>query len=426
MVLPCSAPRRHKPVQYPAYTLVKSIMSAQLQSFFRMPAWLVLMGLITALAPLAIDMYLPAFPTIAADFGVGTALVERTLAGYLLGIALAQLVYGPLADRYGRRLPLLVGLSLFTAASVGACFSTSITDLTLWRVVQAFGGAAGMVIPRVVIRDQYNTQDSARAMSLMMMIMGVAPVVAPVLGGQFLLLWSWRSIFLAMALCAALLAWGVLRTMRETLPADRVTPLHLGSILRNYGQLLRDRQFLGYALAGGFGTASMFAYIAGSPRVLIGLFEVDPRVFGLLFGVNVTAFILASQISARMLLRHTPARLLRRAQTVQLGFAILGVTLTLTQTLTLPGFMFCITGVMAAQGFTNPNAAALSLDRQGHRLGVASAQMGALHMGSGALAGWSVSAWHSSSALPLTGTLAVCTLLSWGFGRSALRRQHIV
>jgi len=399
-------------------------MPARPPTSSRIPTWLVLMGLITALGPLAIDMYLPAFPAMAVDLGVGTAMVERTLAGYLLGMSLAQLVYGPLADRFGRRLPLMVGLTLFMLASIGASLSANITELTLWRILQAFGGAAGMVIPRAVIRDQFNTQESARAMSLLMMIMGVTPILAPVLGGQMLLLWHWRGIFLVMAVCAALLLVGVLSIMRETLKPERIAPsLRPQIILRNYRQLLRDRQFLGYALAGAFGSAGMFSYIAGSPRAFIGLFQIDPSVFGWLFGANAAALILAAQVSARLLARHPPARLLRRAQSVQLGFAALGVLLTLTNLLTLPLLMLCLMGFMASQGFANPNAAALSLDRQGHRLGVASAMMGALHMLCGALAGWGVSAWHAADALPLTGILGLCTLLSWGFGRSALRRE---
>jgi len=390
----------------------------------RVPAWLILMGLITALGPLAIDMYLPAFPTMAADFGVGTALVERTLAGYLLGMSLAQLVYGPVADRFGRRLPLMVGLTLFILASVGASLSGNITELTLWRVLQAFGGAAGMVIPRAVIRDQLSTQESARALSLVMMIMGVTPILAPILGGQVLLLWHWRGIFIIMALGAALLLAGVLCIMRETLKPERVAPsLQPGRILRNYRQLLGERQFLGYALAGAFGTAGMFSYIAGSPRVFIELFGIDPSVFGWLFGMNAAALILGAQVSARLLARHSPARLLRRAQIAQMGFAMLGVVLTLTHMLTLWWLMVCLAGFMASQGFVNPNAAALSLDRQGHRLGVASAMMGALSMLCGALAGWGVSVWHAADALPLTGILGLCTVLSWGFGHSALRRE---
>jgi len=410
-----------KPCCYTHADLVNDRMSDRTTS--HLPAWLVLMGLITALGPLAVDMYLPAFPAIAADLGVNVAQVERTLAAYLLGLAVAPLIYGPLTDRFGRRLPLLVGLMLFALASIGASMSASIAELTLWRVVQAFGGAAGMVVPRAVIRDQLNTQESARALSLLMMIMGVTPILAPLLGAQMLLLWHWRGIFVVIALCAALLTGGLLCIMRETLRPERATSLRPGIILRNYGQLLRDRQFLGYALAGAFGTAGMFSYIAGSPRVFIGLFHIDPGTFGWLFGVNSAALILAAQVSARLLARHSPARLLRRAQTVQLGFAALGVLLTLMQMLTLPWLMLCLMGFMVCQGFANPNAAALSLDRQGHRLGVASALMGALHMLCGGVAGWGVSVWPAADALPLTGILALCTVLSWGFGRYALQRQ---
>lgn len=390
-------------------------------SLTTIPPWLVLMGLLTALGPLAIDMYLPAFPAIVAGLGTTQGHVERTLASYLFGLAIAQLFYGPFADRYGRKKPLVFGLTVFIIASIGCGYTDDIDHLTLWRIAQAFGGAAGMVIPRAVIRDNFETQDASKALSILLLVMGVTPILAPLLGGQVLALGSWRGIFAIMGGTALILLVTVLRSMRETLDPDKVIPLGFAIIGRNYLGLLRHRRFMCYTLAGGFGSAGMFAYIAGSPRVFIELFQVDPRYFGLLFGLNAASLIVASQVSARLLSRHVPDTLLRRAQVTLVAMTLAALLLTLTGTITLLLLMLCLMGFMASQGFVNPNAAALALSEQGHRLGVASALMGTLQMLCGATSGLAVSLWQSSTPLPLTGMLALCATLSWLFGRAAQR-----
>ncbi|MFA5521257.1 MAG: Bcr/CflA family multidrug efflux MFS transporter [Castellaniella sp.] len=387
----------------------------------RIPGWLLLMGLLTALGPLAIDMYLPAFPAIAQDLGTHHGHVEQTLAGYLFGLALAQLFYGPIADRFGRRRPLLLGLCIFIIATMGCAQAQDIGHLVGWRIAQAFGGAAGMVIPRAVIRDNFDTRDASRALSLLLLIMGVTPILAPILGGQLLIWTSWRWIFHAMTLIAGLLLLSAMIGMRETLAREYVTPLRPGIIARNYRELLAHRRFLCYTLAGGFGSAGMFTYIAGSPRIFMEIYGVDPRWFGVLFGLNAAALIVSSQISARLLSRHAPEQLLRRAQVSLVAMTIPALALTLADQLDLIMLMFSLMGFMASQGFVNPNSAALALHEQGHRLGAASAMMGALQMLCGAGAGVLVSLWQSADALPLTGLLAACALLSWLFGRLALK-----
>lgn len=385
------------------------------------PSWLVLMGSLAAIGPLAVDMYLPSFGAIAADLGVSVGEVERTLASYLLGLALAQLFYGPLADRFGRKLPLIGGLVLFIVASLACASTAGIEHLTLWRIVQAFGGASGMVVPRAVIRDHLETRDAAKALSLLMLIMGVMPIVAPLLGGQALIFGSWRSIFYIMAGVATMQLIAVVLAMHESLNPAHIIALRPSIIAHNYLGLLRHKPFICYTLAGGFGTAGMFAYIVGSPRVFITIYDVDPRYFGLLFGLNALSLILASQLSARMLSRWTPNVLLRRAQIALVAMTLIALAITLAGIITLPLLMLCLMGFMASQGFVNPNAAALALSEQGHRLGVASAMMGTLQMLCGAGSGVAVSAWQSATPLPLTGILAACAMLSWLFGRVALR-----
>lgn len=379
------------------------------------------MGALTALGPLAIDMYLPSFPSIAENLGASQGQVERTLASYLVGMALAQIIYGPLADRYGRKPPLIGGLIIFIVATVGCAFTSDIEHLTLWRVAQALGGAAGTVIPRAVVRDNLETRDAAKALSLLLLIMGVTPILGPIIGGQVLLLTSWRGIFGIMAFAGIALLVAVVRNMQETLAPEKAVPLRISIIAGNYWGLLRDRQFICYALAGGLGGAGIFTYISGSPRVLINIYEIAPQYFGFVFGLCSASFIVASQVGVRLLDRHPPEKLLKFAQLAVVVVALTGLLLTLAGWLTLPLLILCLMGFMASQGFINPNAAALALSRQGHRLGVASALMGAVQMVCGAIAGISISQWQASTALPLIGILALCTSLSWLFGALARR-----
>lgn len=384
-----------------------------------MPGWLILMGALTAIGPFSIDMYLPAFPTIAQSMEVPRGDVERTLAAYLIGMAMAQIVYGPLADRFGRKLPMMVGLALYILASVACALAGNIEALTGWRVIQALGGAAGVVIPRAVIRDHYDTQDAARAMSLLMLIMGLAPILAPLAGGQLLAFVGWRSLFWLMALAGAAMLISVIGIMKESLPAERAIPLRWGTILGNYAALLSHRSFIAHSLAGGLGQAGMFAYIVGSPQVFIELYGVPPQYYGLLFGANAAALIIGSQVSARLLRRLAPPTLQRRAQNALALASLAAVAFTLGGLMSLPLLMACLIGYMFSQGFMNPNSAALALSEQGRRLGAASAMLGTLQLSCGALAGLLISIWQMQSALPLTTVLAACACLSWVAGRVA-------
>jgi len=387
-----------------------------------LPGWLILMGALNALAPLSIDMYLPAFPAIAQGLAATHADVERTLAAYLIGLSLSQLVYGPLADCYGRKPTLVAGLLLYIAASLGCAFADDIASLTFWRIAQAIGGACGIAIPRAVVRDHYDTQEAARALSMLMLVMGLAPILAPLIGGQMLPYTGWRSLFFFMAGSAALLLAIMVATLRESLPSDRVTPLSWRTTIGNYRELLAHRRFVMYSLVGGMGSAGMFAYIAGSPRVFIEHFGVSPKLYGLFFGLNAMALIVGSQLSARLLRRRPPSVLLRHAQIGMVVAVIALLALTLSDALTLPLLMLGLLVFMGSQGFVSPNAAALALADQGRRLGVASALLGTLQLGCGALAGLLVSALPLPGALPLTLMLATCGALSWAI-RSLARRE---
>lgn len=387
----------------------------------RLPSWLVLMGLLTAIGPLAIDMYLPAFPMMAQELHTSEANVERTLASYLLGMAIAPLFYGPLSDRFGRKIPLIFGLVLFSLASIMVAFSQDIEHLSLWRIAQAFGGAAGSVMPRAVIRDQLDTHDAAKALSMIMLIMGATPILAPIVGGQMLLFTSWRSLFYVMTFCGVALLFAVIVSMKETLNPDHVSALRPRAILSNYTALFKHRGYLYFTLTAGFGTAGMFAYISGSPRTFITVFDVPMSWFGLLFGINAFCLILGSQIGARLLNITTPLRLLSLAQPIQWGFIVIGFLFTAFDAMNVYGMMAILMIFMFCQGFVSPNASALALADQGKRLGVASALMGTLQMLCAALAGVAVSFWQQLSALPLITVLLACVSISWFFSRKAIK-----
>lgn len=387
-----------------------------------LPGWLILMGALTAIGPVSIDMYLPAFPSIATGLNATHSQVERTLAIYLIGMSVAQLAYGPLADRYGRKPPLYGALSLYIVASAGCAIAPNIEVLTASRLLQAMGGAAGMVISRAVVRDHYDTQEAARALSMLMLIMGVAPILSPLIGGQVLALTGWRGIFVLITVSAIILLWTVSRVMVESLRPDRVIPLSWSSILHNYSQLIRNGKFVAFAMSGAMGSATMFGYIVSSPRLFIDYYGISSQSYGLLFGLNALCLITGSQVSARMLKKYRPVQLLPWALRAMMlaGLSALGLTLSGSVTLTI--LMGCMMAFMFCQGFVGPNSAAMALSEQGNRLGSASALLGTFTIASGACAGFLVSLASETGPLPTALILGGCTTLSWLIGGIARRR----
>lgn len=375
--------------------------------------WIVLMGALTAIGPLSIDMYLPAFPAIAREFDAA-GRVELTLASFFTGLALGQLFYGPISDRFGRKPPLYAGLLLYTLASAGAAAAGQVEALVAWRFLQGLGGCAGMVIARAVVRDRCNPAEAAQAFSLLMLVMGLAPILAPLAGSYLLGAGGWRSLFGVLAgfgtLCL-LLAW---RGLAESL-VHRLPRLEVGRVLAAYAGLLRDRHFRGHVLASGLAFSGMFAYIAGSPFVLMQLHGMDARHYGWIFGANALGLIAASQINARLLRRnrHDMQFLLRRglATAALAGATLLALALIdrLSIYLLLPGLFVYV----ASLGFISPNASASALAGHGHQAGTASALMGALQFMLATLAGAAIGFWHDGSALPLATALALCGGSGW-------------
>jgi len=386
-----------------------------------LPGWLMLMGALTAIGPISIDMYLPAFPEMAANLGATGSQVERTLAAYLIGMAGAQLIYGPLADRFGRKPPLYGALIVYILASAGCALAPTVEFLTVCRVVQAMGGAAGMVISRAVVRDHYSTQEAARALSMLMLVMGIAPILAPVVGAQVLTLAGWRGIFAVITLGGIALLIAVSRIMVESLLHEKQVALSWGHIFRTYWGLIRHRRFVAFALSGGMGSATMFAYIVASPRLFIEHFGMSPQSYGFIFGFNALSLIVGSQVSARLLKTHRPEKLLPWALIAMMSAGLSALALILIGWITMPLIMLCMMSFMFTQGFVGPNSAAMALSDQGRQLGSASAMMGTITMSCGALAGLTVSLWDMAGPAPLGWIMGGCTTLAFLLGRTARR-----
>ncbi|KAB0491781.1 multidrug effflux MFS transporter [Pseudomonas vancouverensis] len=368
---------------------------------------ILILGALSAFGPLAIDFYLPAFPAMALAFGTDEKHVQMTLAAYFLGLSIGQLAYGPVADRFGRRIPLLVGVGLFTLASLACAYAPNLEWLIAARFVQALGGCAGMVISRAVVSDKCDAVGSAKVFSQLMLVMGLAPILAPLLGGLLVNTAGWQSIFLALTGFSALAGLAVATGLPESLPAH-IARQPLSGALRQYGRLLADPVFLGHALTGGIAIAGMFAYIAGSPFIIIKLYGVPAEHFGWLFGTNAAGFILVAQVNARLLAKRGPAFLLARAVWVYLAAALTLLAVSALHPAHLWPLLIPLFICIASLGCISPNAAACAMSGQGARAGSASALLGCLQFSVAAGASALVGVLHDGSAVPMAMVISLC------------------
>ena len=380
------------------------------------PSWLpILLGFLTAIGPLSTDMYLPAFPAIEASLGGQPGTAQITLATWFAGLAIGQVTQGSLADRYGRRRPLLAGLLIYTAASAGCALAPDIWSLSAFRFIAAFGGSAGMVIPRAMVRDLADGHAAARLMSRLILVMGAAPILAPTLGGAVLGLASWHAIFWLTtgygSVCCLLVAAALPDTLR---PAYRVK-LGLAGVLRRFASIARDRVFLGFALTGGFGMFGMFAYIGGSSPVFIEHFGFSPKRYGMLFGLSAGMYILASQLNARVLLRFGMVAVLRTALGMLLAASVILVGAAFTGLNSPAAIVMPVMVFMGSMGFVMPNATVGALSRHAAQAGSASALMGTIQFMLAALAGVMVGILTDGTARPMAAMLlagAACAFLA--------------
>lgn len=367
------------------------------------------LGAITALGPLSIDMYLPALPHIAGDFAASPSAIQASLSACILGLALGQLLVGPVSDAVGRRRPLFAGLIMYALMSVLCALAPSADLLIAARFAQGLAGSAALVIATAVARDLYHGAAAARFFSTLMLVMGLAPILAPVLGAQVLRVVSWHGIFVILAGAGLALLAVAARLLPETLPPDRRHAGGWRTALEAFAGVLRDRVFLGNAAVAGLAFAAMFAYIAGSPFVLQKIYGISAQDFALVFGANALGLIGMSQVNGRLVHRLGPQRLMGMGLTLLAAGALFlqgAVLLALGLPVVLGGLFV----VVAAQGLIMPNASALALTNHGRSAGSASALLGALRFVGGALAAPLVGLAGEGTALPMVGVIAVCAL----------------
>ncbi len=333
------------------------------------------LGALSAFGPLSLDMYLPAFPSLATDLSATASQVQLTITACVVGLATGQLLAGPLSDRFGRKRPLLVGVALYAVASLLCAVAPDIWTLTAARVLQGLAGSAGIVLSRAIARDLHSGPALARFFSLLLLVNGLAPILAPLLGAQVLRVTSWRGVFVVLAVIGALLWLATALVLHETLPSERRRPGGVRATVQTFGTLLGDRAFVGIALTSGFVFGAMFAYIAGSSFVLQGEYGLSQQQFALVFGSNAACLVTAAQVSARLVGRVGPERILALGvATSVLGAA--GLVLAVTTGAGLPAVLPSLAVVVASVGLVAPNAAALALADHPEAAGSASALLG--------------------------------------------------
>jgi DHA1 family bicyclomycin/chloramphenicol resistance-like MFS transporter len=381
----------------------------------------IVLGLLSAIGPFAIDMYLPALPAIAADLHASTAATQMTLMAFFVSLGVFQIVYGPVSDMVGRKPPLYFGIVVFALGSIGCGLAPSITWLIAFRFLQGLGAAAVMVIPRAVIRDLHTGVDATRLMSLVMLVFSVSPILAPLVGSGLIVPFGWRSVFVAVTVAALLSFLLVAFVLPETRPPEERIQVSVRSVLDGFGELFRDWRFLGLTFIGGFGMASFFAFLASSSFIYIGHFGLTPTQYSLSFSVNAIGFIGASQLSGYLAGRFGITRVVSVAVSCYAAFsvALFAVIASGVDNLTvLIVMLFC---AFAWLGLVIPSTMVLSLEEHGPIAGMASALGGTLQMVTGAVMIVVASAFFNGTSLPMVATIAVCAVAAFILTRLTLR-----
>ncbi|MGK9264086.1 multidrug effflux MFS transporter [Sinorhizobium meliloti] len=382
----------------------------------------VILASLTAFAPFATDMYLASFPMLAESFHTDLGVVQIGLSVFFLGLAVGPLFYGPSIDRFGRKLPLLIGVGLFVLASLLIVVAPSIEIFIAFRLLQAFGGAAGMIISCAVIADLFSEQEAARVLSLMMLVQGLAPVVAPVLGGYIVATAGWQAVFLFLGAFGLVCFAATALALPETLPVSRRQGGGIGELLHAWTDLMTRRAFIIPTLAGGFAFAGLFAFISGSPFVYMELFGVSKQSYGWLFGLNAIGLIAAAQLN-RSLLRRFSSRLVLTVAVHSMA-AVSLVLVLLTKTASLPLLVTLLWICLAHLPLIGANATALSMSASEAHRGSGSAIIGALQFAIAGLVSAGVSLSHNGTAYPMVVAIFACSIVAvliWRFDRIAPR-----
>lgn len=369
---------------------------------------ILILGLLAAIGPFSIDMYLPAFPDIAASLHTSVSSVMLSLSSFFIGISVGQLVYGPLLERFGRKKPLYVGLIIYALASIACATTLSVNGLIVYRLFQALGGCVGMVASRAMVRDLFDVKDNAKIFSTLMLVVAVSPIIAPTLGGYVTAYLGWRYIFGVLIVVIIIILAGVYFLLPESKQPDTSFSLKPAAILSSFTTIIKHPQFATYTFTGALANAGLYSYISGSPYVFMVLYKVSEKHYGWIFAIIAAGLIGATQFNSLLLKKYTSPQVMRWAIYLQSTF---GIALACTALLGFHDLYLTVALIFAflcCQGFIFPNASALSMAPFGHNAGSASALMGFLQMSVGALMSALVSLLQNGTALPMTGIMAFC------------------
>jgi MFS transporter, DHA1 family, multidrug resistance protein len=367
-----------------------------------------ILGALTAVGPLAIDMYLPGLPTIGREFGVDAAATQVSLASYFAGVAVGQAFYGPLSDAVGRKPALYFGLVVFILSSIGCAWADSVNTLVMFRFLQALGGCAPIVIPRAIVRDHFEQVGSIRMLSMLMLVMGLAPILAPLIGGQLLVNFGWRSVFWVLATYAVVWLVLVAFFLPESLPIERRRRQPVSVVLSTYLRLLLDRTYICYVLSGALIFAGLLTYVSGSPYVFIELFHVSPERYGLYFGVNACGIMAASQTNRWLATRVEARRIVGVVLSVAMAASLVLLFDAYSGFGGFAGILIPLFCYIACHGFVLPNTTALAMAPHGKVAGSASALLGTVQFVLASLTGALVAALANGTPVPLAAVIAGC------------------
>ncbi len=373
---------------------------------------ILILGFLSAIGPFSIDMYLPGFPAIADDLHTTVANVSLSLSSFFIGISLGQLIYGPLIDRFGRKAPLYAGLSLYVVASVGCALAGSVHILIVLRLVQALGGCAGMVTARALVRDIFPVEENAKVFSLLMLVIGVSPLIAPTLGGWLTATTGWRYIFVVLAAITTCILIAIHFKLPAGRKADASISLYPRDIIGSFLSVIKNPQFYTYTLTGSTAAAGLYAYIAGSPFVFMQLFKITEQQYGWVFALIAMGLIGSSQLNSVLLRTYKSEQIIRVALLCQATIGLLLAIGTYFSLLEVFSTIFFIFLFLCCQGFIFPNSSALSMAPFSRNAGSASAAMGCIQMAIGTLASAGVSLLSNGTALPMTGLMFSCSFIS--------------
>lgn len=372
---------------------------------------ILILGALCTISPFSIDMYLPGFPAIAENLDTSISNVQLSLTSYLVGIAIGQLFYGPLLDKYGRKKPLYVGLIIYVVTSIACAYTFSVDHLIIMRFLQAIGGCVGMVAAQALVRDLFPSNKTAQVLSLLTLVIAVSPMIAPTLGGYVTLHFNWQTVFLVLAAITGVILLAVKWYLPVGAQPDASISLRPKKVVKNYLLVLQNRQFLTYMLVGGIAGAAPFAYIAGSADVFMNRYGISETGYGWIFALLATAMIGSTQANHLLLRKFSSEQIIRVSliyQSIVGVTMMLGVWLQWLDVYTLILFMFIF---LTGHGLNSPNTAALSLEPFSKNAGSASAMMGSLRMAMGGIVSAMVSVFHTGTALPMVAMMACCALL---------------